>query len=260
MRYNLKILLSAVGILFIGLSAGWFLRPEQKTPPLLFLCGAGMQSPVTEIIRNFEKETGIKVQVHFDGSSILREYISSFQAGDLYLPGDENNLDILQEQGLVEERTFLAWHSAALLISPGFAGYITGLDDLAGGGNVRLAMSNPRLTSLGRLVMEKVIAQHPAGGEILQNFTVYGSSSMEMLKLYREGQADVLFEWDAMARTSEGQGLIVVPIEEPYRIKDPLFAGLLKTSKNPVIARQFYNYLITEGREVFQRYGYNIEE
>jgi molybdate transport system substrate-binding protein len=108
--------------------------------------------------------------------------------------------------------------------------------------------------------MEKVINQHPAGGNISRNITVYGSSSPEMLKLYRDGHADVLIEWDVMADTPGGQGLIVVPIEEPYQVKDPLYAGLLTTSKNPALARQFYNYLITEGREVFQKHGYNIEE
>lgn len=260
MRSNKNtIILLTGGVILLILSAGYFLQSQKNQPSLLFLCGAGMKSPVLEIARNFERETGITVQTLFDGSSILREYISSFKAGDLFLPGDKNNLDILDEEGLVEESSFLAWHIVAILVSPGFKDTIKGLDDLAGK-NVRLAMSNPRQASLGRLVMNKIISRHPAGGNILKNINVYGSSSQDVLKLYREGHADVLLEWDVMAATREGQGLVVVPIEEEYQVKDPLSAGILKTSKNPVLARQFYNYLLTEGRQVFQQYGYNIEE
>jgi len=215
--------------------------------------------PVTDIARNFERETGITVQTLFDGSSILREYITNFNAGDLFLPGDKNNLDILHDAELVEESSFVAWHIVAILVAPWFKDTIKGLDDLAGE-RVRLAMSNPRQASLGRLVMNNIINRHPAGESILKNITVYGSSSQDVLNRYREGHADVLIEWDVMASTREGQGLVVVPIHEPYQVKDPLYAGILKTSKNPALARQFYNYLLTEGRKVFQQYGYNIEE
>ena len=259
MRSNYKIILPTIGAILLILSVGYFLQPKKSKPALLFLCGAGMKSPVLEIARNFEKETGAKVQTFFDGSSILREYISSYKAGDLYLPGDKNNLDILDEKGLVAESSFLAWHIVAMLVSPDFKDTIKKLDDLTAEG-LRLAMSNPRQASLGRLVMNRIIYRHPAGRAISENIGVYGSSSQDVLKLYREGHADVLFEWDVMAASPEGQGLIVVPIEEPYRIKEPLYAGVLKTSKNPALARQFYNYLITEGREVFRQYGYNIEE
>lgn len=260
MRSSKKtIVLLTIAVISLVLSVGYFLQPKKSKPSPLFLCGAGMKSPVTEIARNFERETGITVQTLFDGSSILREYISSFKAGDLFLPGDKNNLDILHEEGLVEESSFLAWHIVAILVSPGFKDKIKRLDDLAGE-RVRLTMSNPRQASLGRLVMNKIINKHPAGEKIMKNIAVYGSSSQDVLKLYREGHADVLIEWDVMAATREGQGLIVVPIEEEYRVKDPLCAGLLKTSKNPALARRFYHYLLTEGRQVFHQYGYNIEE
>ena len=132
---------------------------QKKQKTILFLSGAGMKVPVQEIAANFEKETGIKVQTQFGGSSILRDYILNFKTGDVFLPGDKKNLDILSEKGLVKNRSFIAWHIVAILVSPEAKTRIKGLNDLAGEG-VRLVISNPELASLGRIVTEKIIKKH----------------------------------------------------------------------------------------------------
>lgn len=244
-------------LLFVFLVlVGFTVSCHKEEKPILFLSGAGMKVPVNEIAENFEKETGIKVQTQFDGSSILRDYILNFKTGDVFLPGDEKNLDILAKEGLVEESSFVAWHIVAILVPPDAKDQIKGLDDLAKEG-VRLVISNPKLASLGRIVTENIIKKHPKGEEILNNVVVYGSSSQDVLNLYREGGVDAIIEWDVMASTPEGKGLIIVPLEEPYQVKDKLFAGLLKTAEDPVLAKKFYDYLNTSGKEVFRKHGYN---
>lgn len=247
-----------IGLLAVVLTVFFFnISCDRQQPTLLFLSGAGMKVPVNEIAANFEKETGIKVQTQFDGSSILRDYILNFKSGDIFLPGDKKNLDVLTEEGLVKESSFLAWHIVAILVSPEAKGRIRGVDDLAKEG-VRLVISNPKLASLGRIVMENIIKKHPRGDDILRNVVVYGSSSQDVLKLYRQGGVDAIIEWDVMAATPEGKGLVVVPLEEPYQVKDELFAGLLNTADDPVLAKKFYDYLVTKGKDVFRKHGYNI--
>jgi len=223
------------------------------------LSGAGMKAPVIEIAAAFEQETGIKVQTQFEGSSILRDYILDFHTGDIFLPGDKKNLDILAEKGLVKESSFIAWHRVAILVDPRQIDRIKGLDDLAGK-NIRLAMSNPRLASLGRIVMKNIIEKHPKGQEILKNVVVYGSSSQDVLRIYRESNIDAVIEWDVMAATPAGQGLVVVPLQAPYQVNDKLYAGLLTTAGSSLLAEKLYSYVITEGREVFRKHGYDINE
>jgi len=247
-----------IAIIVIVLTVGFFSLSCQKKKTILFLSGAGMKAPVNEIAANFEQETGIKVQTQFEGSSILRDYILNFNTGDIFLPGDRRNLDALSEQGLVAEKSFIAWHVVAILVSPIAKEHIKGLDDLANEG-VRLAMSNPQLASLGRIVRKNIIERHPKGKDILKNVVVYGSSSQDVLRLYREGGVDAIIEWDVMAATPEGKGLIVIPLEKPYQVKDELFAGLLTTARDPLSAKYFYDYLVTKGKEVFRKHGYNID-
>jgi molybdate transport system substrate-binding protein len=251
-RYYLlaAVVIAAAGVMLL-------LKGREK-PTVLFLSGAGMKVPVTEIAADFERETGIRVQTQFGGSSILRDYILDFNTGDIFLPGDKKNLDMLSEKGLVAESAFIAWHIVAILVSPEAKERIHGLDDLAKPG-IRIVLSNPKLASLGRIVKKDIIDRHPRGKDILKNVVVYGSSSQDVLKLYREGGIDAIIEWDVMAATPEGRGLIVVPLEEPYQVKDKLFAGLLTCARHPKAAREFYDYLKTKGKEVFRKHGYNTD-
>ena len=247
-----------IAIIVIAATVVFFSFKERQETTLLFLSGAGMKVPVNEIVANFERKTGIRVQTQFDGSAILRDYILTFNTGDIFLPGDKKNLDILAENDLVSESAFIAWHVVAILVAPEARERIKGLADLAKPG-VRIAMSNPKLASLGRIVMKNIIEKHPKGQDILKNVVVYGSSSQDVLKLYREGGIDAIIEWDVMAATPEGQGLVVVPLEKPYMVRDELFAGLLTTAREPRAAKEFYDYLVTDGKEVFRKHGYNIE-
>ncbi len=245
--------------LFVALltTAALCIHSAAQPPSLLFLSGAGMKEPASQIAADFEQQTGIKIQTHFDGSSILRDYIIKFKTGDIFLPGGQKNLDILGKRRLVKRKAFLAWHVVAILVSPQAADKISSLDDLSKPG-IRLAISDPRQASLGRLVMEKIIRIHPKGQAILNNIKVYGSSSQDVLRLYHQGNIDAVIEWDVMAQTPAGRGLIVIPLQKPYQIKEPIEAGLLTTSKHQKLAEHFFQYLTTSGRKIFRQHGYNV--
>lgn len=220
-----------------------------------------MKIPVNEIVTDFTDSTGIHVDVHFEGSAVLRQYIETYGDADLFMSGDRENIDGLIKTGLVKESTFIAWHIPSILIPPENREKIKGLEDLAKKG-VRFVMSNPEQASLGMMV-DDMIRRHPRGKEILRNVAVYGSSTQDDLRLfwdlYKKGEADAVLEWDVMVHVAEGKGLLVVPFEREYEIRDALKLALLKTSKNPAGAKRFYDYFRTEGIKVFKKHGYTTE-
>jgi len=256
--FKIRNLLLSVLILSVVALAVFLIMPERRKPYLICLTGSGMKVPVAEIAGNFEKETGIKVYTVFEGSLTLRNYILNFRTGDIFLPGNKKELDSLAEKGLVKENSFVAWHKACILVSPRYKGEINGLDDLSRKG-LRLAISNPEMASLGKLVKERILSRHPKGREILSNVGFFGSSTQEILRKYREGAIDAVIEWEVMAYVPEGKGLRVVPIEEEYSVEDTLSIGLLTTSRNPELAKRFYDYVAHEGKEIFRKYGYEID-
>ncbi|MDH4230405.1 MAG: substrate-binding domain-containing protein [Nitrospirota bacterium] len=234
------------------------LLPDGRKPYLIFLSGAAMKVPVAEIAGKFEEKTGIRVLTVFEGSLTLRNYILNFMTGDVFLPGDRKVLDGLSEKGLLRENSFVAWHKAGILVSPRYKGEISGLDDLSRKG-VRLAISNPEMTSLGKLINKRILGRHPKGREILSNVVFFGSSTQEILRKCREGNIDAVIEWEVMAYAPEGKGLLVVPIEKEYSIKDALYIGLLTTSRHPELAKRFYDFFAQEGKEIFNKHGYDVK-
>ena len=255
--FKIRNLLFSVLILSAVALVVFLIMPERRKPYLICLTGSGMKVPMTDIARNFEKETGIKVYTVFEGSLTLGNYILNFRTGDVFLPGDKKELDSLAEKGLVKENSFVAWHKAGILVLPRYKGEINGLDDLSRKG-LRLAISNPEMASLGKLVQERILSRHPMGREILTNVVFFGSSTQDILRMCREKNIDAVIEWEVMADVPEGKGLRVVPIEEEYSIRDKLYVGLLTTSHNPELAKRFYDYFALEGKEIFRKYGYDV--
>lgn len=228
---------------------------------VVFFSGAGMKVPVSEIVKDFTDLTGIPVDVHFEGSSILRQHIETYGDADVFMSGDKANIDALIKKGLVKESAFIAWHIPSILILPENRESIKGLNDLSKKG-IRIVMSNPAQASLGRLVND-MFQRHPRGKEILNNVAAYGSDSQDDLRLFRDlskkGAVDAVIEWDVMVHVPEGKGLLVIPFEKEYEIRDPLMLALLKTSGNPEMSKKFYDYFRTEGIKVFKKHGYTTE-
>jgi molybdate transport system substrate-binding protein len=261
-RFNTrKNVMPVVISLLILLAAFFFLFARKDDRFVVFFSGAGMKIPVSEIVKDFTDLTGITVDVHFEGSSVLRQHIETYGDADLFMSGDKENIDILVKEGLVKEIAFIAWHVPSILVPLENKERIKGLDDLAKKG-VRFVMSNPEQASLGKLVTD-IILRHPEGKEIIGNVAVYGSSTQDDLRLfwdlYKKGEADAVVEWDVMVHVPEGKGLVVVPFEKEYEIKNSLVIALLKTSGNPGKAKLFYDYFRTEGIKVFKKHGYSTE-
>ena len=228
---------------------------------ILFFSGAGMKIPVSEIVKNYTDSTGLAVDVHFEGSSVLRQHIELYGDADVFLSGDRENIALLEEKGLVREKMFIAWHIPSILVPAENKMRIAGLDDLARKG-IRFVMSNPKQASLGKMVHEMLL-KHPNGKAILKNVVVYGSSTQDDLRLFRDlrnkGGADAVIEWDVMVHAPEGKGLIAVPFDKEHEIRDALTIALLATSGASGTAKRFYDYFTTEGARVFKKHGYRIE-
>lgn len=252
-KYSVPVLLLIAGFLIV--------MPGREERFVVFFSGAGMKVPAIEIAKGFKAATGIDVSVHFDGSSILRQHIEKYGDVDVFMSEDKADIDELINKGLVRESVFIAWHIPSILVPHEYKERIKGLNDLSKKG-IRIVMSNPVHAASGRLVHEMLL-RHPKGKEILKNVIAYGSSTDDSLRLFRDlyknGGVDVLIEWDIMVNVVDGKGLIIVPFEKKYEIRDTLMLALIRKSGNSEISKFFYDYFKTEGIKVFKKYGYNTE-
>jgi len=121
---------------------------EPAPATLLVYSGAGLKKPVEEIDAAFQKQTGIKVTYAFGGSAQLNSQILLTKKGDVYLPGDVEELAPLKE--MVKWKKDVVYHLPALAVPKTNPAGVRTLADLGRPG-VKVALGDPQANPIGKL-------------------------------------------------------------------------------------------------------------
>ena len=106
-------------ILLVIVSASiFFYQGKEKERFIVFFSGAGMRVPVSEIVKDFTDSTGIKVNVHFEGSAILRQYIETYGDADVFMSGDKANIDALMLDIMMPKKNGIAAYEEIIKMDP----------------------------------------------------------------------------------------------------------------------------------------------
>jgi len=95
----MKKVFAVIGILLVW--ANFICAAEE----LFFFCGAAVAVPMREIIKNYEQETGVKVNVTYSGSGTLLSQMELTKKGDVYLCGSPDYITIGVRRKLLIEET-----------------------------------------------------------------------------------------------------------------------------------------------------------
>ena len=85
-------------VMAIVLSSGCMEKTETKQEVIHAYVGAGMQKPMDEIAKMFEKKYGIKVEYDYAGSGYLYSKILATKEGDIFMPGLISMLESLKRK------------------------------------------------------------------------------------------------------------------------------------------------------------------
>ncbi len=245
-----------------SLTAGFFLsscggdgssRNGGDENSLVMFCAAGMKQPVTAIAEQYEKETGIKVQLQFAGSGTL---LSSLEVapGDIYLAADSSYTDLAREKGLVAETMLVAWMRAGFGVAKGNPKGLSKLAEVKRD-DLRIGIGNPDAASVGKFT-RKVLEEEGLwdGFEPEVQFPTVN----ELANAIKLGTVDAAILWDAVAHQYPEIDFVNLP-EFEKRKKD-ITVGVLKKSKRPTEALKFCRYLTARDRglPIFEEDGYEI--
>src|SRR5262245_46193938 len=78
-------------------------RPPVPAEPLVVYCAAGLKMPVEAVAKQYEQEYGVPVQLQYGGSQTLLANLGVSRQGDLYLPADDNYLQMARGKDLLAE-------------------------------------------------------------------------------------------------------------------------------------------------------------
>ena len=229
-------------------------RPARRT--LRLYAGAGLRRAVDELISQFTRQTGIKVEPDYGGSGILISRARLDPLADLFMPGDVWYVDRLDEQaGLIESKTPISWFVPVIIVRKGNAKNIKGLADFFRK-DVTVALGNPKACQVGRIAREifKRSGLDIAGIDAKQSLTVN-----ELGVWVKMHDVDAAIVWDAIA-ANIADSVDVIEIPREKNVISRVVVGLMKTSKDKDSARKFIDFMTgRKGQAILKSKGYRTE-
>jgi molybdate transport system substrate-binding protein len=237
------------------------LSDKEGLKELDFFCGAAVKVPMEEIIRDYEKEKGLSVNVIYTGSGGLLSQMALSKGGDVYLCGSPDYIMIGEEKGLLVKGTdkLVAYLVPAIIVPKGNPKGIHSLEDLAKKG-VRIGMGNPESVCLGLYGVE-LLDKNGLLESVLPNVAVFAKSCEDTATLAVLGKVDAILGWDVFQSWNPDK-VEWIKIE-PDRIPRIAYIAIVIPVfvKDRVLALDFINYVLSEkGKSIFDKWGYISEE
>ncbi len=215
-------------------------------------CAAGLQKPVEEIARQYEKAYGVKIRLNFGGSGQLLTKLE-IAGGDLYLPADKSYTDQAKDQGLVAETLTVSKLTAGIIVAKGNPRNIKSLNDLTQN-DVKVVIAR-RSAAVGKFthqVLEKAKLLTAIENGIISKVGTVNEVALQV----NLGASDAGIVWDALIPQFDQSEFVIVPEFD----QQPKYAtiGVLENSKNRTEALKFARYLTAkdQGTLVFEKYGF----
>jgi molybdate transport system substrate-binding protein len=231
---------------------------ESKEPSIHAYVGAGMQQPMDEIGKEFEKKYHIKVDYDYAGSGPLYSKILASNKGDIFMPGAYFYVDELNKKGYIINYTNITKHIPVIAVKKGNPKNITSLEDLGKSG-IKLSLGEENI-AIGRTfkkILKNAEKDNPNITEKIEKNVVVRGATVKQTLLYVEvGQADAAVVWRADA--IESDKVDIIPINPKYNNIKTVPIAILKTTENEENAKLFYDFVNNEGKEIFKKYGFEV--
>jgi molybdate transport system substrate-binding protein len=269
LRFRSVLAISAVVVagLILLLVYGGSASGPNGTPSetLVVYCAAGLQPPVSEIVKDYEAAHPVTLQTQYAGSGTLLSEIR-VAGGDLFIAADKQYLITAREMNLVREILPIAIQTPVIVVPKGNPKKIANLDDLLAAG-VRLSLADPKMAAIGKVVEGILKKQGGAPGaaktaglwdRLWQKAVVHRETVNQVANDVKLTAADAGIVWDATAVQYPELQIVRLPLFEKSR--NEIALAVLTVSKNPDAARRFAEYLTAadQGLAVFRKYGYTV--
>lgn len=223
---------------------------------LLIAVASNFTSPMQEIIKEFEKETGCTVLVSYGSTGRLYTQIRSGAPFEVFLAGDETHPEKLLVEGFAEPSSAIIYAIGKLALwgaKPDFKNIDA--DSLHKKNFRHLAIASPQLAPYGK-ASEEVLKNLGLWQQLEKKF-VYGENISQTYQFVSSGNAELGFVSFSHIKKLQGNPWIV-----PQNLYTPLRqkAILLKKSKNRKMASEFLTYLKSKKvRHLIEDFGYETE-
>ena len=234
--------------------------PEPKSDnkrEILIYSGMTMLQPLREISGLVEAEENCRVIITSGASGHILKSVEVNQVGDLFFPGDDSYIMILEKQEIVTESVRVGYNQAGLFVQLGNPKQIS--SDLKNLQNKHLnvVIGTQKAGAIGRET-ERILRQTGIYQEVVNNSLYMTTDSKGLANAIRNKSADLVVNWKATNYLPENVGQMnFLPLSGEIVDRQPLVMGLLTYSQHPDLARKIMELAISDvGRDIFRKYGF----
>ncbi len=229
----------------------------QKVPELLLYCGITMVKPMTEIAQLFEKREGVKILISQGGSEDLYQSAKKSGLGDWYLPGEPSYRDKHLSEGLLGDFVNVGYNQMALVVQKGNPKKVKANPQELLRKDLTIILGNAESGSVGQ-ESKNVLDKLGIYPKVVKASAFLSPDSRSLMNAMRKGEADLTMTWRATGLFADNVSkLDVLDIDPKIAKPQALLLNILKSSKNPELARSFMKLSAgDEGQAIFRKNGF----
>jgi molybdate transport system substrate-binding protein len=219
-----------------------------------------MRSPVDILAKSFEKESGVKVEITYDGSNKLLGQIKLSRKGDVYIAGDADYIDMAAKEKLLgNSREQLCFFEPVIMVRNDNPKGVVNLSDLLKAG-IKIGQGDEKVAAVGRL-MAPILDKNGVDKESWRKNVVLSTPTVnELGAAVKLGTIDAAVVWRSIADDYPNEGEII-SIPKEKNIMPSVEGASLVYSKNAKAAEAFLKYLVSErGRFALMNDGYAVDK
>jgi molybdate transport system substrate-binding protein len=244
---------------------------REETPPLYVYVGGTMRPAMETLVKQYEKETGRKLEIDYGDSGENLIKVETSRRGDLYVAHDPFHGAIVHK-GLGIDAWVVATLEPVIVVAKGNPKKIAGLADLAKPG-VKVVLTDAEYSTAGH-VWTLMFKKAGLAEAIQKNVVTTTRSGGEAANAVSIGNADAAIVWNAVQFLRRDK-LDAVAIEPPFRpvpgadaVTSPTFGPIdmsairvtvdvLASSKDPAAARAFADFVASDrAAKVWNDFGF----
>lgn len=228
-----------------------------RAEPVSVAAAISLKDGLGEIARQYQAETGRKVEFVFGSSGQLMTQIRNGAPIDLFISAANQQMDELAKEKLIDEasRQVIATNTLVLIVPADARAVPRDFADLADARFKRIAIGQPKTVPAGMYAMQALQALKLDAA--LRDRLVYGANARQVLAYVERGEveAGIAYATDAI----ESGNKVKVAATADAKLHDPIVypAAVIKGSKRADAARKFMEYLGTEkARKILDARGF----
>lgn len=241
MRKKIVIFILLIPIIFIACG-----NNKDNSKEINISVAASLYEPISEIVKNYEVENNIKVNINYGGSGTLKKQISNGAEVALFISADEKYIDELISEGLVLEANKKTPISNNLVV-------IKSKNAIGD----KLAIGEINTVPAGRYAKETL--EKLGKWSSIEENVIYCKDVTAVKSYVESGEVDYGIVYKSDATTLENS-TVIWEIPNDLHSKITYAIGIVEDTYNKKDIEALVNYILSpEGVKILKEYGFEVE-